>query len=69
MLYIHVVSYGSDIHKKTVVACVIPPKKKKYVHSPQMTLLKRGSEAVSCKLNTVLTFREWLDNFAIEKTK
>ncbi|GLI52911.1 [FeFe] hydrogenase H-cluster radical SAM maturase HydG [Thermodesulfovibrio yellowstonii] len=34
-----------------------------------MTLLKTGKEAVFCKLNAVLTFREWLDDFASEETK
>ena len=34
-----------------------------------MTLLKSGKEAVFCKLNAVLTFREWLDDFASEQTK
>ncbi|MEQ2130382.1 [FeFe] hydrogenase H-cluster radical SAM maturase HydG [Caldanaerobacter subterraneus KAk] len=34
-----------------------------------MTLLKTGREAVFCKLNAVLTFREWLDDFASEETK
>ncbi|ACI22191.1 MULTISPECIES: [FeFe] hydrogenase H-cluster radical SAM maturase HydG [Thermodesulfovibrio] len=34
-----------------------------------MSLLKTGKEAVFCKLNAVLTFREWLDDFASEQTK
>lgn len=34
-----------------------------------MTLLKTGKEAIFCKLNAVLTFREWLDDFASEETK
>jgi 2-iminoacetate synthase len=34
-----------------------------------MDLLKSGKEAHFCKLNAVLTFREWLDDFAGEETK
>jgi 2-iminoacetate synthase len=34
-----------------------------------MELLKNGQEGKFCKLNAVLTFREWLDDFASEKTK
>jgi 2-iminoacetate synthase len=34
-----------------------------------MSLLKSGQEGVFCKLNAILTFREWLDDFASEKTK
>ncbi|HOO89467.1 MAG TPA: [FeFe] hydrogenase H-cluster radical SAM maturase HydG [Syntrophales bacterium] len=34
-----------------------------------MQLLKCGREAQFCKLNAVLTFREWLDDFASEQTK
>lgn len=34
-----------------------------------MDLLKRGRERWFCKLNAVLTFREWLDDFATEDTK
>ncbi|MCM8763621.1 MAG: [FeFe] hydrogenase H-cluster radical SAM maturase HydG, partial [Candidatus Omnitrophica bacterium] len=34
-----------------------------------MELLKSGKEAKFCKLNAVLTFREWLDDFASEETK
>lgn len=34
-----------------------------------MTLLKTGKEAIFCKLNAILTFREWLDDFASEETK
>lgn len=34
-----------------------------------MDLLKCGAEGKFCKLNAVLTFREWLDDFATEETK
>ncbi len=34
-----------------------------------MDLLKTGQEGRFCKLNAVLTFREWLDDFASEETK
>lgn len=34
-----------------------------------MTLLKSGVEGKFCKLNAVLTFREWLDDFASEETR
>lgn len=34
-----------------------------------MTLLKSGQEGKFCKLNAVLTFREWLDDFASFQTK
>jgi len=34
-----------------------------------MELLKTGQEGEFCKLNAVLTFREWLDDFAGEETK
>ncbi|MDI6640929.1 MAG: [FeFe] hydrogenase H-cluster radical SAM maturase HydG [Elusimicrobiota bacterium] len=34
-----------------------------------MKLLKCGKEGKFCKLNAVLTFREWLDDFATEETK
>ncbi|MFO8052714.1 MAG: [FeFe] hydrogenase H-cluster radical SAM maturase HydG [Candidatus Omnitrophota bacterium] len=34
-----------------------------------MELLKSGEEGKFCKLNAVLTFREWLDDFASKKTK
>lgn len=34
-----------------------------------MDLLRSGQEGKFCKLNAVLTFREWLDDFASEKTK
>jgi 2-iminoacetate synthase len=34
-----------------------------------MELLRSGKEGKFCKLNAVLTFREWLDDFATEKTK
>lgn len=34
-----------------------------------MELLKTGAEGKLCKLNAVLTFREWLDDFASPKTK
>jgi len=34
-----------------------------------MNLLKNGDEGKFCKLNAILTFREWLDDFASPKTK
>ncbi len=34
-----------------------------------MELLKTGREGNFCKLNAILTFREWLDDFASEETK
>jgi 2-iminoacetate synthase len=34
-----------------------------------MDLLRTGAEGKFCKLNAVITFREWLDDFATEKTK
>jgi 2-iminoacetate synthase len=34
-----------------------------------MDLLRSGSEGKFCKLNAVLTFREWLDDFASPETK
>lgn len=34
-----------------------------------MDLLKSGKESTYCKLNAVLTFREWLDDFASPETK
>lgn len=34
-----------------------------------MKLLKSGHEGHCCKLNAVLTFREWLDDFATDETK
>jgi len=34
-----------------------------------MELLRSGKEGVFCKLNAVLTFREWLDDFASPPTK
>jgi len=34
-----------------------------------MKLLKSGQESRFCKLNAVLTFREWLDDFASDATK
>ena len=34
-----------------------------------MDLLKNGKERWFCKLNAVLTFREWLDDFASRETK
>jgi 2-iminoacetate synthase len=34
-----------------------------------MKLLKSGHESRFCKLNAVLTFREWLDDFASDATK
>jgi 2-iminoacetate synthase len=33
-----------------------------------MTLLRSGKEGIFCKLNAVLTFREWLDDFASAAT-
>ena len=33
-----------------------------------MDFLKSGKEGVFCKLNAILTFREWLDDFASENT-
>lgn len=34
-----------------------------------MGMLKKGTEAKFCKSNAVLTFREWLDDFASEETR
>jgi 2-iminoacetate synthase len=34
-----------------------------------MDLLRSGQEGKFCKLNAVLTFREWLDDFASEETR
>jgi 2-iminoacetate synthase len=34
-----------------------------------MKLLRTGTEGKYCKLNAVLTFREWLDDFATPETK
>ncbi len=34
-----------------------------------MDLLRSGKEGKFCKLNAVLTFREWLDDFASEETR
>ena len=34
-----------------------------------MKLLRCGREGKFCKLNAILTFREWLDDFASEETK
>ncbi|MEA3489886.1 MAG: [FeFe] hydrogenase H-cluster radical SAM maturase HydG, partial [Candidatus Omnitrophota bacterium] len=34
-----------------------------------MDLLKSGQEGRFCKLNAVLTFREWLDDFAGRQTR
>ncbi len=34
-----------------------------------MSLLKSGAEGKFCKLNAVLTFREWLDDFASPETR
>ncbi|MEA3560620.1 MAG: [FeFe] hydrogenase H-cluster radical SAM maturase HydG [Candidatus Omnitrophota bacterium] len=34
-----------------------------------MGLLRSGKEGWFCKLNAILTFREWLDDFASEETK
>jgi 2-iminoacetate synthase len=33
-----------------------------------MDLLRTGKEGCFCKLNAVITFREWLDDFATEET-
>ena len=34
-----------------------------------MDLLRKGTEGKFCKLNAVLTFKEWLDDFASEETR
>jgi 2-iminoacetate synthase len=34
-----------------------------------MDLLRSGAEGKFCKLNAVLTFREWLDDFASDATR
>ena len=34
-----------------------------------MNLLKSGQEGCFCKLNAVLTFQEWLDDFVSEDTR
>ena len=34
-----------------------------------MGLLRSGKEGQFCKLNAVITFREWLDDFASEETQ
>ncbi|MCM8787698.1 MAG: [FeFe] hydrogenase H-cluster radical SAM maturase HydG [Candidatus Omnitrophica bacterium] len=34
-----------------------------------MELLKCGKEALFCKLNAILTFKEWVDDFADDETK
>jgi 2-iminoacetate synthase len=34
-----------------------------------MELLKCGKEGVFCKLNAILTFKEWLDDFSTEETR
>lgn len=34
-----------------------------------MELLRKGEEGKFCKLNAIITFREWLDDFATEETK
>ena len=34
-----------------------------------MQLLRTGTEGKFCKQNAVLTFREWLDDFATPETK
>ncbi len=34
-----------------------------------MDSLKTGKEGKFCKINAVLTFREWLDDFASDTTK
>lgn len=34
-----------------------------------MDLLRAGQEGRFCKLNAILTFREWLDDFASPQTR
>ncbi len=34
-----------------------------------MDLLRSGKEGKFCKLNAVLTFQEWLDDFATSETR
>lgn len=34
-----------------------------------MELLRKGEEGKFCKLNAILTFREWLDDFASDETR
>ena len=34
-----------------------------------MDMLKTGREGKFCKVNAVLTFREWLDDFASDATR
>jgi 2-iminoacetate synthase len=34
-----------------------------------MDLLRSGAEGKFCKLNAVLTFKEWLDDFATPETQ
>ena len=34
-----------------------------------MGLLRSGREGNFCKLNAIITFREWLDDFASEETR
>ncbi len=34
-----------------------------------LSLIKCGKEAIFCKLNAILTFKEWVDDFASEETK
>ena len=34
-----------------------------------MTLLRTGKEGCFCKLNAVLTFQEWLEDFASPETR
>ena len=34
-----------------------------------MDLLRFGKEGQFCKMNAVITFREWLDDFAGDETK
>jgi 2-iminoacetate synthase len=34
-----------------------------------MDLLRSGQEGKFCKLNAVITYREWLDDFASEATR
>ena len=34
-----------------------------------MDLLRKGEEGKFCKLNAIITFREWLDDFSTEETR
>jgi 2-iminoacetate synthase len=34
-----------------------------------MTLLRTGKEGCFCKLNAILTFQEWIEDFASDETK